>query len=145
MLQPTAAHGQQCLCRPLPVGMTPLLTDLRGKPGATKASGGGAGWTHGYFYPKLLHPVLPSILSSRTVEDLRTLRDTLKGAPSTCSQFAVKVSGLTPSPHPPPPVNHHIIHNNRSVPRPYCYSKKNSSLAIASFRDKWGEACLSLT
>ena len=39
-----------------------IYVNLRGKPGATKA---GAGWTHGHFYPIILHPMSPSILSSR--------------------------------------------------------------------------------
>ena len=43
--------------------------NLRGKPGATKASGGGAGC----FNPKILHPMSPGILSSRILEDLKTL------------------------------------------------------------------------
>ena len=62
----------------LPQNPPVFNSNLRGKPGATKASEGGAGWTHNYFYPEILHSMSPSILSSRTLEDRRSLWDFLK-------------------------------------------------------------------
>ena len=62
--------------------------------------------------------------------------DTPPLPPSICSQFAVKVSGLRPRPpHPPsacePP--HHSEQSQRA--QALLLKQKNSSLAIASFRD----------